>query len=100
MPIAQLTVVPLGTAGTSLSGVVASVEEAIAATGIKHLLTPMATVLEGSLDEIFRAVRVAHEAGFTAGSGRVSTSLTIDDRRDKPTSMEHKIEAVRAKMKG
>lgn len=99
MPIAQLTVVPLGTGDSSLSGAVAAVVAAIRATGIKHRLTPMATVLEGSLEEIFTAVRAAHEAGFAAGSGRVSTSLTIDDRRDKPTSMEHKVAAVETKMK-
>ncbi|NLH47863.1 MAG: MTH1187 family thiamine-binding protein [Myxococcales bacterium] len=99
MPIAQLTVVPLGTGDTSLSGAVAAVVAAIRDTGIRYRLTPMATVLEGSIEEILAAVRAAHEAGFAAGSGRVSTSLTIDDRRDKATSMAHKVAAVEAKMK-
>jgi uncharacterized protein (TIGR00106 family) len=99
MPIAQLTVVPLGTATTSLSDYVAPIEKAIEATGIKYLLTPMSTILEGSIGEIMAAVMAAHEAAFAAGAGRVSTSLVLDDRRDKPTSMEHKVEVVRGKMK-
>ena len=100
MPIAQLTVVPLGTRTTSLSDHVAAVEKAIEGTGIKHLLTPMATVLEGDIGAIMAAVMAAHEAAFAAGAGRVSTTLTLDDRRDKPTSMEHKVEVVKEKMKG
>lgn len=99
MPIAQLTVVPLGTKTTSLSSTVAAIQKTIVKSGIKHKLTPMSTILEGTLPEIFKAVQAAHEAGFAAGTGRVSTSLTIDDRRDKPTSMEHKVEAVKRKLR-
>lgn len=98
MPIAQVTVVPLGTGGTSLSDYVVQVQRALRKTGIKHQLTPMSTILEGSLDEIFAAVRAMHEAGFAKGAGRVSTSITIDDRRDKPTSAAHKVEAVKQKL--
>jgi uncharacterized protein (TIGR00106 family) len=99
MPIAQLTVVPLGTCTTSLSDAVAAVQTAIARTAVKVQLNPMATILEGSLKDIFAAVEAAHEAGFAAGSGRVSTTLTIDDRRDKATSAAHKVNVVRRKLK-
>jgi uncharacterized protein (TIGR00106 family) len=58
----------------------------------------MATILEGGLDEIFAAIRAMHEAGFAAGAGRVSTSITIDDRRDKPTSASHKVDVIRQKL--
>jgi len=99
MPIAQVTVVPLGKPGTSLSDAVARIAKAIADTGIKHQLTPMSTILEGDIGQIMAAVMAAHEAGFAAGTGRVSTTFTLDDRRDKPTSMEHKVQAVREKLK-
>jgi uncharacterized protein (TIGR00106 family) len=98
MPIAQLTVVPLGGATSSLSDTVAQVVRAIEKSGVKYQLTPMSTILEGPLPAIIKAVRAAHEAAFAAGAGRVSTTLTIDDRRDRPTSMEHKVKVVRAKM--
>ncbi len=98
MPIAQLTVTPLGTATTSLAGTIAKVQEAIRATGIKHQLTPMSTILEGDIGEVMAVVMAAHEAAFQAGHGRVVTSLTIDDRRDKPMTMEGKVEAVLEKL--
>lgn len=98
MPLAQLTVVPLDSGQTSLSATVAAVQKALRATGIKHQLTPMSTILEGTLDEIFAAIRAMHEAGFSHGSMRVSTTITLDDRRDKPTSMEYKVESVRKKL--
>ncbi|MDP8223671.1 MAG: MTH1187 family thiamine-binding protein [Candidatus Lernaella stagnicola] len=98
MPIAQLTVVPLGTTSTSLSATVAKVQQAICDTGIKYQLTPMCTILEGDLGDVMAAVMAAHEAAFQAGHARVSTTLVLDDRRDKETSMEQKVEAVEEKL--
>jgi len=97
--IAQVTVVPLGTASPSLSAYVAGVEKVLAKyTNIKTLLTPMATILEGDLDEILTAVRQMHETPFINGAQRVSTRISIDDRRDKQLSMEGKIKAVKEKL--
>jgi uncharacterized protein (TIGR00106 family) len=97
--IAQVTVVPLGTATPSLSAYVAGVEKVLAKyTNIKTLLTPMATILEGDLDEILTAVRQMHETPFINGAQRVSTRISIDDRRDKQLSMEGKIKAVKEKL--
>ena len=93
--VAQVTVVPLGTATPSLSAYVAEVEKVLNNyPGIKTMLTPMATVLEGELDEILKAVREMHEVPFLKGAQRVSTRLSIDDRRDKPVSMQGKLQAV------
>jgi len=97
--IAQVTVVPLGTATPSLSAYVAGVEKVLAKyTNIKTLLTPMATILEGDLDEILTAVRQMHETPFLNGAQRVSTRISIDDRRDKQLSMEGKVKAVKEKL--
>lgn len=97
--IAQVTVVPLGTATPSLSAFVAGVEKVLAKyTNIKTLLTPMATILEGDLDEILTAVRQMHETPFLNGAQRVSTRISIDDRRDKQLSMEGKVKAVKEKL--
>ncbi|NDJ87148.1 MAG: thiamine-binding protein, partial [Chloroflexi bacterium] len=35
---------------------------AIKSTGIKHLVTPMETVMEGTLEDCLAAARAAHEA--------------------------------------
>jgi len=98
--IAQVKVVPLGTGSTSLSSYVAGVQKVLANyPRLKSQLTPMSTVIEGDIDEIFRAVREMHEAPFGSGARRVSTQLSIDDRRDRAASMEKKVRAVQSKMK-
>ncbi len=97
--VAELTIVPLGTANPSLSHYVADVERALRQQpDLKVLLTPMATVLEGELDRILQAVREVHELPFLAGASRVSTRLSIDDRRDKTLTMQGKIDAVEEKL--
>jgi len=57
-------------------------------------LDPMFTTLEGDLDEIMALVRRMQEAVFAAGAVRVGTVIKIDDRRDRPASMEEKVSAV------
>jgi uncharacterized protein (TIGR00106 family) len=103
MAIVQFTVVPLGTGSTSLSGYVASMhsvlEEEQARGRVRFQLTPMSTIVEGELDEVLAVVRRVHELPFAAGAGRVSTSITIDDRRDKPgASAEQKLQSVYDKL--
>lgn len=97
--IAQVTVVPLGTGSTSLSFYVAEVEKVLKKyENIKTQLTPMASILEGDLDEVLKAVREMHEVPFLKGAKRVSTRISIDDRRDKETSMDRKVASVKSKM--
>lgn len=97
--IAEVTIVPLGTATPSLSAYVADVEKVLKKyTKIKTMLTPMATILEGDLDEILTAVREMHESPFLKGAQRVSTRISIDDRRDKKLSMDGKVKAVKEKL--
>lgn len=99
MPIAEVTVVPLGTDDTSLSKYVAGCHKVLKdEEEIKYQLTPMGTILEGELDRIFDVVKKLHQVPFDAGALRVSTSLKIDDRRDKNASMEQKIDSVESKL--
>lgn len=97
MAIVQITVVPIGTETPSLSGYVAALQQVLdeADEPIHYELTPMSTVIEGELDVLFRVVRKLHETPFEQGALRVSTTVTIDDRRDKPGSMAQKMESVR-----
>jgi len=97
--IAEVTVVPLGTASTSLSAYVAEVEKVLKNfPALKSLLTPMSTIMEGDMDNVLDAIKAMHEAPFRMGALRVSTTLRIDDRRDKPITMEGKLAAVKSKM--
>lgn len=79
-----------------MSGLVKpALDELKKAKGVRLLVTPMGTVMEAdSLAEILEAVKAAHEAVFRAGASRVSLSLRVDDRRDKPRRMEDKVAAV------
>lgn len=96
---AELEVVALGTGDTGMSRHIADAVKAIEKSGVKYQLTPMGTVLEAaSMDDVFMAVKAAHEALVKSGVKRVVTHLTIDDRRDNPKGMEGKIEAVRRKL--
>lgn len=98
MAIVEVTVVPLGTGSTSLSQYVADCHKVLKQSGLKHQLTPMGTIIEGDLDDILKLVRKLHEVPFAAGALRVSTTIKIDDRRDKNSSMEQKIRSVEKKL--
>ena len=96
--VAEVTVVPLGTASPSLSSYVAEVEKALKDfPRLKSMLTPMSTILEGEMDDVLEAVKAMHEAPFRLGALRVSTTLRIEDRRDKAATMAGKLAAVREK---
>jgi len=94
--IADLKLIPLGV-GTSVGKYLGVAIEAIdRLRTVRYQITPMSTVLEAeSLDEIFRAVKAAHEAVIGLGAQRVECDLRIDDRLDKPRTMEEKVAAVK-----
>ncbi|NHK32197.1 MAG: MTH1187 family thiamine-binding protein [Asgard group archaeon] len=94
MPLANVTVIPLGTGNTSLSKYIAECVKEIEKSGIKHTLTPFGSVLEGDLDEIFEVIKKIHEVPFKHGVMRVATLINIDDRRDKKASSEQKLKSV------
>jgi uncharacterized protein (TIGR00106 family) len=99
MAIAEVTIAPLGTGSPSVSRYVAECHKVLAQEkGLKYQLTPMSTIIEGDLDRIFEAVRKMHEVPFAAGAMRVSTSIKIDDRRDKELTMAGKIQSVEEKL--
>ncbi len=98
MAVVFVTIAPLGTASTSLSRYVAGVEKVLRESGLTCQLTAMGTIIEGDLDAILSVVRRMHEVPFTQGAVRVSTSIKIDDRRDKAGSIEGKVRSVTEKM--
>jgi uncharacterized protein (TIGR00106 family) len=100
MPVVFLTITPLGTGTPSVSSYVAGVERILRGTGLTHQLTAMGTIIEGDLDAILKVVREMHEHPFTQGALRVSTSLRIDDRRDKEHTIAGKLRSVERKLAG
>ena len=99
MAIAEVSVVPLGTKTPSVSQYVARAIKILEQeTGIKYEITPMGTVVEGDLDGILAAVKKMHEAVFGEEVVRVLTTIKIDDRRDKPQTMNGKLDSVKRKL--
>jgi len=99
MPVCQVTVVPLGTATPSVSSYVAGCQKILEdAPTLRYQLTPMATVIEGPLADILQAVARMHQVPFEMGALRVSTTLVIDDRRDKELTMQGKMASVERKL--
>jgi uncharacterized protein (TIGR00106 family) len=99
MAIVFLTITPLGTGTPSVSRFVAGVEQILRETNLTHQLTAMGTLIEGELDEILAVVRRMHEHPFTEGALRVSTTVRIDDRRDKAHTIAGKVRSVEEKLR-
>jgi len=94
--IVEFTTVPLGTGSTSLSGYVSKACRVVGESGLPYTFTPMGTIFEaGSVKEALDIITRAHEALFEAGASRVSTSIKIDDRRDKGRRMRDKVSALK-----
>ena len=100
MAIIEVSIVPLGTGTPSLSQYVARTVKVLEERkDIKYELTSMGTIIEGDLEQLLGAVRKMHEAVFDAGAVRVLTTIKIDDRRDKASTMSGKIESVKRELK-
>ncbi len=95
MAVAQVSVVPVGTAGASISRHVAHCLDVLEKTGLKYELGPMGTAIEGDLRDLLEAIARMHESTFGDEVVRVLTTVVIDDRRDKPLTMAGKLAAVR-----
>ncbi len=98
MPIMEISVVPLGTSGTSLSSYVADCLRVLKEEKMKYELSAMGTNIEGNLKDLIRAALRMHEIPFKKGALRVVTTLKIDDRRDKKGTLSAKKLAVRRKL--
>jgi uncharacterized protein (TIGR00106 family) len=95
MPIAQITVVPIGTGDTGISSYVKDVIKVLGDyPDLNYVVGANGTFVEGELDRIFAAIREMHERPFAAGALRVMTLINVDDRRDKIQTIEEKIARV------
>jgi uncharacterized protein (TIGR00106 family) len=98
--IAEVTFSPLGTGTPSVSRYVAAALAVLERQpGVTYQLNPMGTVLEGERAAVIAAVEAMNEAIFAAGALRVGTALKIDERRDKPASMQHKVDTVQEQLR-
>ena len=93
--IAELKIIPIGTATASLSRYVAACVSTLKqAQDISYQVTAMGTIIQGSLERVLELAQQMHEVPFTMGADRVVTTISIDDRRDKVITIESKVKAV------
>ena len=98
MAIMSISVVPVGTGSASVSHYVAEMVKLVRASGLRFQLTPMATVVEGELEELLRLAGQLHRLPLRMGAPRVVTTIKLDERTDKPMTMEGKLRSVEEKL--
>lgn len=95
----EISLVPSGKDGAGLSKVVAAAVDTAKKHGVRYMIGPMGTTLEGDLDALLKVVREMHEMPFRMGFPRSQTIIKIDDRRDKDLTMDYKVSAVEEKLR-
>ena len=93
----DLCVVPIGV-GVSVSKYVVACERILDEAGLNHQMHAYGTNVEGEWDEVFAAVKRCHEVVHQMGAPRITTSLKIGTRCDRPQSMQDKIDSVNRKL--
>lgn len=95
--IVDLCVVPLGV-GVSVSEYVVACEKILNAAGLKTQLHAYGTNIEGEWDAVFAAIKQCHETIHDMGAPRITTTIKLGTRTDKPQTMEDKVRSVEQKL--
>jgi len=96
--IIDLCVVPLGV-GISLSKYVAACERVLTEAGLSIRLHGYGTNVEGEWDEVFAAVKRCHEVLHEMGAPRVTTTIKLGTRIDRPQTIADKVRSVEDKLR-
>ena len=96
LAVAEIFITPLGTADSTIREYIRALLPLVKASGLKHELTAMGTLVEGPVDEILALVGRLHAATFDAslGTDRVVTHLRLDERRGEPLTLEGKVQGA------
>jgi uncharacterized protein (TIGR00106 family) len=95
MATADLTVIPLGTPEPSTAPYIAEIQRRLAAQDrVGYRMHAMGTSLQGATEDVLALVGELHAVPFELGAPRVYTVLKLDERRDKPQTLEDKVASV------
>ena len=96
MPIMEINLIPLGTKTPSVSKYVTAALRVLEnERDLKYELTAMGTIIEAeSLDLLLSLAKKMHQAVLSENISRVVTTIKIDDRKDKKSSIVEKIRRV------
>jgi uncharacterized protein (TIGR00106 family) len=98
MAILEISIVPIGIKGPSLSSYVADCIRVLKKEKIPYELTAMGTNIEGDLKDLIKVALKMHQVPFKKGAPRVLTTIKIDDRKDKEATLSSKKRAVQRKL--
>jgi uncharacterized protein (TIGR00106 family) len=91
--IADFCVIPIGV-GVSLGSHIAVCEKILLKAGLKVKLHAYGTNIEGEWDQVMQAIKDCHDALHSMGVPRISSTLRLGTRIDRPQTMEDKIRSV------
>ena len=94
MMLAMFSIAPLDK-GESVSKYVSELVDIIDKSGLPYQLTPMATIVEGELDEVMELISTCMRK-MREHSNRIIATINIDDRKGKSGRLQTKIAAVEA----
>ena len=96
--IVDFCIVPLGV-GVSLSPYVAACYRVLQEAGLTVQLHANGTNIEGDWDAVFAAIKRCHEVIHEMGAPRITATIKLGTRSDRPQSMDDKINSVEAELK-
>jgi uncharacterized protein (TIGR00106 family) len=91
--IVDFCLVPVGV-GVSVSRYIVACEQVLREAGLNTRLHAYGTNVEGEWEAVFDAVRRCHEVVHQMGAPRISTSIRLGTRTDRPQSMADKVASV------
>jgi len=95
--IVDVCIVPVGV-GVSLSRYIAECVRVFEARGLTAKVHAYGTNLEGDWDAVFAAVKACHEKLHGMGAPRISTTVKLGTRVDRPQTMADKVHSVEEKL--
>ena len=96
LAVAEIFITPLGTGDATIREYIRALLPIVQASGLKHELHAMGTLVEGPVEDILALVARLHAATFDAhlGADRVVTHLRLDERRGEPLTLEGKVQGA------
>lgn len=99
MATADITVLPIGREGASVSDLLAEIARHLESQDkVRFEMHAMGTSLEGETADIFALAAELHALPFNSGIPRVYTVLKVDQRTDKEQTLESKVESVQNRL--
>ena len=94
--LVEFSIIPIGK-GSSIGDDIAKVLKIVDGSKLPYKINPMGTVVEGSWDDVVRLIKKCHNT-VMKNSERIITTISIDDRKGKPSRIEEKVRSVEKRL--